>query len=165
MSWNWVAYYSNSCCGTWFDMTQKRSHSNIKSYCFFWTRRFDLTRDMTNIYPFIQGSLEWPFRELFFGDVSSWNQYKYIAFNVVSCRIAIISSKMLFIKGISNEKTKELTIYGILCQNITIFYRQELTSLFQVQEKLKACRSTKLNFSSSCAAKLKFWIFEIMSIY
>ena len=146
-------------------MTQKRSHSNIKSYCFFWTRRFDLTGDMTNIYPFIQGSLEWPFRELFFGDVSSWNQYKYIAFNVVSCRIAIISSKMLFIKGISNEKTKELTIYGILCQNIIIFYRQELTSLFQVQEKLKACRSTKLNFSSSCAAKLKFWIFEIMSIY
>ena len=63
---------------------------------------------------------------------------------------------MLFIKGISNEKTKELTIYGILCQNITIFYRQELTSLFQVQEKLKACRNTKLNFSSSCAAKLKF---------
>ena len=58
--------------------------------------------------------------------------------------------KMLNITGISKEKTKELTIYGILCRNVTIFYRQELASLFQVQEKLKACRSSKLNFSSSC---------------
>ena len=31
-----------------------------------------------------------------------------------------------------------------------IIYRQEVASLFQVQEKLKACRRTKLNFSSSC---------------
>ena len=37
----------------------------------------------------------------------------------------------------------------ILCQNVTIFYRQELSSLFQGQEKLKACRNSKLNFSSS----------------
>ena len=29
------------------------------------------------------------------------------------------------------------------------FRRQEL-AVFQVQEKLKACRSSKLNFSSSC---------------
>ena len=48
------------------------------------------------------------------------------------------------------KKKKELTIYGILCLNVTIFYRQELISLFQVQENLKACRSSKLNFSSSC---------------
>ena len=34
--------------------------------------------------------------------------------------------------------------------NVTIFYRQELASSFQVQEKLKACRSSKLKFSSSC---------------
>ena len=33
--------------------------------------------------------------------------------------------------------------------NVTIFYREKLASLFQVQEKLKACRSSKLNFSSS----------------
>ena len=57
---------------------------------------------------------------------------------------------MLIITGISNEKTNELTIYEILCQDVTIFYRQELASLFQVQEKLKACRSSKLNFSGSC---------------
>ena len=41
-------------------------------------------------------------------------------------------------------------MYGILCQNVTIFYRQELFSLFQVQEKLKACRNSKLTFLSSC---------------
>ena len=65
-------------------------------------------------------------------------------------RILMISYKMLIITGILNEKTNELTIYGILCRNITILYRQELASLFQVQEKLKACRNSKLNFSSSC---------------
>ena len=105
---------------------------------------------MTNLYPFIQGSLEWPFSELFSANVSLWNQYKYIAFNIFSCRILIISYKILIITGISNEKTNELTIYGILGQNVTIFYRQELASLFQVQEKLKACRNSKLNFLSSC---------------
>ena len=44
----------------------------------------------------------------------------------------------------------ELTIYGILCRKVTIFYLQQLVSLFQVQEKLKVCRYSKLNFSSSC---------------
>ena len=57
---------------------------------------------------------------------------------------------MLIITGISDEKTNELTTHGTLCRNVTIFYRQELASLFQVQEKLKACRSSKLNFWSSC---------------
>ena len=41
-------------------------------------------------------------------------------------------------------------MYGILCRNVTIFYRQELSSSFKIQEKLKACRSLKLIFSSSC---------------
>ena len=113
-------------------------------------RRFYLTRDMTNLCSFIQGSLEWPFSEMFSANVSLWNQYKCIAFNIFSCRILIISYIMLIITGISNEKTNELIIYGILCRNVTIFYRQELASLFQVQEKLKACRSSKLNFSGSC---------------
>ena len=48
------------------------------------------------------------------------------------------------------KKTNELTIYGILYLNVTIFYRQNLTSLFQVQEKLQACMNSKLNFLSSC---------------
>ena len=62
----------------------------------------------------------------------------------------IISYKILFIKGISNEKTNELTIYRILRQNVAIIYRQELASLFQAQVKLKARRRSKLNFLSNC---------------
>ena len=57
---------------------------------------------------------------------------------------------MLIITGIFNEKTNELTIYEILCQNVTIFYRQEPVSLLQLLEKLESCRSSKLNFSSIC---------------
>ena len=104
---------------------------------------------MTNLYPFIQGWLEWPFSELFSANASLWNQYKYIAFNIFSCRNLIISYKILITTGISNEKTNELTIYGILFWNVTI-NRQELASLFQVQEKLKAYKSSKLYFWSSC---------------
>ena len=38
---------------------------------------------MTNLLnPFIEGSLEWPFDELFSAYVSLWNQYKYFAFNI-----------------------------------------------------------------------------------
>ena len=57
---------------------------------------------------------------------------------------------MLIITEISNENRIQLIIYGKLCQNVTMFYRQELASLFQAQKKLKACRSSKLNFSSNC---------------
>ena len=62
--------------------------------------------DMANLDPFIQCSLEWSFNELFSANASLWNEYKYIAFNMVSCRIVIILYKMLIIRGISNEKTK-----------------------------------------------------------
>ena len=49
--------------------------------------------------------------------------------------------KMLIITGIFIEKkTNELIICAILRRNVTTFYRQELVSLFQVQEKLKTCR-------------------------
>ena len=58
-------------------------------------RRFYSTRDITNLYPFIQDSLEWPFSELFSANGQLWNQYKYIAFNIFSCRILIILYKML----------------------------------------------------------------------
>ena len=50
---------------------------------------------------------------------------------------------MLIITGISNVTRNELTVYAILCRNVTISYRQELASLFQVQEKLKMCRNSK----------------------
>ena len=40
-------------------------------------------------------------------------------------------------------------MHGISCRNVTVFYRQELASLFQVQQKLEEWRSSKLNFSRS----------------
>ena len=99
---------------------------------------------------FIQGSLKWPFSELFFTVVSLWNQYEYIAFSIFFCSIWF-----RIIAGISNETTNELTIYAILCRNVTKFYRQEVASLFQVQQKLKACKNSKLNILSSCYMKHK----------
>ena len=57
---------------------------------------------------------------------------------------------MLIITGVSNEAINELTIYAILCRQVTIFYRQELASLFLVQEKLKTYRSSSGKPSSSC---------------
>ena len=68
----------------------------------------------------------------------------------IQIRILIISYKILIITGISNEIANELTIYRVLCRNVTTFYRQELPSLFQVQEKMKPCRSSKLNFLRNC---------------
>ena len=81
---------------------------------------------------------------------SLWSQHKCTAFTIFSSKIMIISYKMLIITGISNDKTNELTIFGILCRNVTLFYQQELPSLFQVQGKLKTYKTSKLNLSSSC---------------
>ena len=77
--------------------------------------------------------MEWPFSELFSANESLWNQYSFIAFYIFSGKILIIWYKIL-----------------VATWNVIIFYRQELASLFQVQEKLKACRSSKLSFLSSC---------------
>ena len=98
----------------------------------------------------INYSLEWIFSELFFSNVSLWNQYKYISFDIFSCRILIISYKMSIITRISNETRNEITIYAKSCRSVTVFYRKELASLFQVQEKLKTCKDSKWNFLSSC---------------
>ena len=51
----------------------------------FGPRRFYLAGDITNLYPFIQGSLEWPFSEIFSANISLRSQYKYIAFNRDGC--------------------------------------------------------------------------------
>ena len=84
-------------------------------------RRLYLTGDMTNLYPFIQGSLEWPFSELFNTNVSLWNQYKYIVFNIFSCKILIISYEILIITGISNEKNKLIShIWNIMSKRHNI---------------------------------------------
>ena len=74
-------------------------HNNVSP------RSFYLTGDMTNLYPFSQGWLELPFSELFSANISLWNEYKYITFNIFSCGIFIILYKILIITGISNEKT------------------------------------------------------------
>ena len=87
-------------------------------------RRFYLAADMTKLHSVIQGSLKWPFRDICFSDVLLWNQYKYIAFNILSCRILIILYKVLIITWISNGTRNKLTIYAILCWNVTIFYQQ-----------------------------------------
>ena len=116
-------------CKPW--MCKQRSNIFLKA------RTFYFAGDITNLYPYIQGSLEWAFSELFSANLSLWNQYKYIKVNIFSSRILIVSNKMLIIIGISNEKTNELTIYGILCRNITTFYRQGLASLFQCRKILK----------------------------
>ena len=115
-----------------------------------WPRRFYLAGDffLTNLFSFIQDSLEWPFSELFFSDVLLWKWYRYIAFNIFSCRILIISYKMLIFTGISNEIRNKLTMYAILCWNVAIFYRHELVCSFLVQEKLEMCRNSKWTFSS-----------------
>ena len=62
------------------------------------------------------------------------NQYRYIAFNNFSCRI-------------SNKTTNELTISAVLCQNVTLFYRQGRSFFISSVEKIE--RVQKLNFSSS----------------
>ena len=95
-----------------------------------WVRRFYLACDITILilYPF---KVCWNDHLVsYFPDVS-WNQYKYIAFNNFSlCWMLIISYKILIITRLSNEKANKLTIYAILCRNVTIFYRQKLASLF-----------------------------------
>ena len=49
----------------------------------------------------------------------------------------MIFYKMLIIIRISNEKTNELTISGILCGNVTMFYKKKLAFLFQVHESVQ----------------------------
>ena len=81
----------------------------------------------------------------------SGSQYKFIPFKIFSCKILIISCEILIITVISNEITNELTIYAKLCQNVTIFYWQEISSLSQMQEKVRACGNSKWSFLSSCS--------------
>ena len=61
----------------------------------------------------------------------------------------IILHEMVIIAGIFSEKTNKSIIYGALCRNVTIFYRQKLPFSFHLQENLKVCRSLKLNFLSN----------------
>ena len=68
---------------------------------------------------------------------------------------------MLIITGIPNDNTNELIIYGILCRNVTTFYRQELVSLFQVQEKLKDSKNSKCSFNADDSHKI-LWLYVVV---
>ena len=78
------------------------------------TIRFYLTGDMTNLYPFIQCWLEWPFSASFSANVSLWNHYKYIAFNIFSWRILIILYKILIMRV--------FRIWKWLCRWTSVFF-------------------------------------------
>ena len=107
-----------------------------------------------------------------------WNQCKYIALDIFSCKSLISYYKMLITTRISNEKPNALIIHGILCRNVTIFYRQELTSLFQVQKKLHGggefetelfelsyCRwQSCTNCMGTCRSFLRPWYFAFLPI-
>ena len=99
----------------------------------FIVEKQDMTGDITNLFPFIQGSLKWPISEFFPANVSLWNQCKYnITFNIFSCRILIISYKMLMITGIFNEKqiNYHLTTSGLQKRpQMAIMSKIETTSI------------------------------------
>ena len=92
------------------------------------SRRFYLTGGIYFIYEpllihskFVGMTIYW----IIFLYASLWNQYKFIAFNIFSSKVLIISCKVLIIMVTSNEITNELTIYPKLYQNVTTFYWQE----------------------------------------
>ena len=89
---------------------------------------------MTNLRSIIQGSMEQPFSELFF---------LMHRCNIFWFRILTISCKIFINTVISIETTNELTIDAILCQNVTMLYRQEVAFLFQLQKNLRVCRNSK----------------------
>ena len=92
--WADIQYLSSRKFVRWNLELHQGSEAPCKVIIILWIKLNDYS-STTNLCPFIQGSLEWPFSELFSANVSVWNQYKYIAFNIFSCRILIISFKML----------------------------------------------------------------------
>ena len=105
----------------------------------FQAKRFYLTGVLTNFYSFIQVSLEWSSIELLFSNTLLWIQQKFITFKVFLCRILIIGWNNKWIHHTSDNML-----------SVTLIYRQEVASLFQVQGKFKACKNSKWTFSNSC---------------
>ena len=66
--------------------------------------------------------------ELFFSDVSLWNQYKFIAVNIFVRKILLTSCKIFAV--ISNETTNELTIYAIYVEASQYFIDKNYCSSF-----------------------------------
>ena len=76
---------------------------------------------------------------LLFSNTLLWIQQKFITFKVFLCRILIIGWNNKWIHHTSNNML-----------SVTLIYRQEVASLFQVQGKFKACQNSKWTFSNSC---------------
>ena len=111
--------------------------------------RFDLTGCMTILYSFIRGSLEWTFCELLLSDASSWNQYKFIDFNIFLCTIVIIYCKILIITVISNKTTNELIIICKIMSkrhNILPIIASIASFFMSSRGKLRAYGNTKSPF-------------------
>ena len=79
-----------------------------------------------------------------------WNQYKYIGFKIFSCRILIVLYNIIIIIGDIYCKNKWIKhMWNIMSKRYNIL--PSLTNFFiSSAEKLKGCRNSKLNFSSSC---------------
>ena len=103
-TWNWNKVLTPSFI---FELMKKHRMSLFKK------------SGVRNLYPFMQGSLESKFSELYLSDASVWNQYKL--FDVCSCWILIISCKILIITVISNETKNKLCISTMLSWNVTLF--------------------------------------------
>ena len=71
-----------------------------------------IATDIANLYSFTQGSLEWPFNELLFSDVSLWNQYKYIAFNIFSSRIENVQECKMKLYELLFTDDSHIKLYG-----------------------------------------------------
>ena len=108
----------------------------------FWKTNF--IGDITNLHPNIQGSLELPFSELFSPNALLWNQCEYIAFNIFSWRISIISYKMLIITGISNEK-KINHIWNIMSKRDNILPTRN-SFFISSAGKIKSVQDFKIKF-------------------
>ena len=141
-------------------------------------RRFYLIGDMTNhFYPFIRGLLEWPFSEVFSANLSLWNQCKYIAFNIFSCRILLVSYNMLIITGIYNEKNKRINhIWTIISKrhnilqtkpNFFISSAGKIASVHEFKiklfEQLFHCKwQPSKNCMATCSSFQRTWYFAFL---
>lgn len=105
-----------------------------------------MTGGMTNLHPFIRGSLERSFSELFFSDASLWSQYKFIASNIFSCRIFIITCKILTITVISNKNKWINYIFKIILKRHSTL-QTRASFVMSSAEKIDSVRKLKIKFS------------------
>ena len=91
--------------------------------------------------------LEWPLKNYFPVMHRCGISTHLLPLTFFSCKSSIIYCKILIIAVVSDERTNELRIYAKLCRNVIIFYRQQLASLCQVQEKFRVCGTASLRMT------------------